>query len=103
MDTVSDAGEELWASLPDAALHPIRVPIVEALWWVHQPLSALGLVDVLDGALDMWEARYHLEALEELGVAEPVASEPTDTPKDPRQDPTLLVPYRLTVKRRDDG
>lgn len=67
---MSDDCEEFWAALPEQILHPARVLVVEALWWIGQPLSAIALVDVLDGYLSMWEALHHLRALEALGVAE---------------------------------
>jgi transcriptional regulator with XRE-family HTH domain len=50
-----------------------RVPRidVEALWRTGEPLSAIALVDLFDGRMSMWEAAYHLRALEELNVVEP--------------------------------
>lgn len=99
VDAVSDAREKLWASLPGAVLHPMRVPIVEAMWWLGQPLTALALVSVLDGALTVWEVAYHLEVLEELEAAESLPAATGNT----RQDASLLVPYRLKGQASGDG
>lgn len=96
---MTGAHDGLWASIPNEALHPVRVPIIEALWWVGRPLSALALVDVLDGFLTMWEATYHLRVLDELGVAEPVSAVTKKRPKGGR----LLEPYRLKGQEPGDG
>lgn len=63
--------EEFWLTLPERAFHPHRVPILEAFRWVAEPLSAIGLVDLLDGHITMWEAMHHLRALAELEVVKP--------------------------------
>lgn len=68
-------------------LDPIQVPMLEALWRIGEPLSAICMVDALDGYLSMWEAADHLEALQKLDVVEP-ASDGTS-----RGD--FNVPYRL--------
>ncbi len=64
-----DSGE-VRAGPPENVDHPYRVAIIEALLWVAEPLSAIGVVDVLDGYMSMWSAVAHLEALERLGVVE---------------------------------
>lgn len=66
--------EEFWSSVPEKALHPVREPILEAMWRVNKPVSAIDLVDVSDGLLTMWEALHHLQALEEIGVVEPTSA-----------------------------
>jgi len=81
--------EEFWLTVPEKVWHPIRVPIIEALWWIGEPLSAIALVDAFDGLLSMWEAAHHLRVLEELDVVEPLDSEAA------RND-LLDLPYRLT-------
>jgi hypothetical protein len=63
--------EEAWSTIPTKALHPVRVPMIEAFWRIDEPLSAIDLVDVLDGFLSMWEAAHHLRVLETLNVVEP--------------------------------
>jgi hypothetical protein len=60
--------EEFWAALPPKVLHPLRVPILEAFRWLGEPLSAVMIVDVLEGEVTMWDATVHLDALVRLGV-----------------------------------
>jgi hypothetical protein len=67
---MSNDCEEVWSTLPEWALHAARVPIVEALQWIGEPLSAIELVDVLDGYLSVWELAYHLRVLDALDVVE---------------------------------
>jgi len=95
---MSNGYEEFWSSLPETVPHPVRVPIVEALWWIGEPLSAIALVDVLDGFLSMWEAAHHLRVLDELDVAEP---SPVDIGNGPSRDDLFDVPYRLLAGRDD--
>lgn len=89
---VNSDQEEFWLILPAKALHPTRVPTIEALWWIGEPLSAVDLVDVHDGFLSMWEAAHHLRALESLGVTEPVLDAREGTRR------VFDVPYRLKKK-----
>ncbi|HEY7457072.1 MAG TPA: hypothetical protein VH703_07335 [Solirubrobacterales bacterium] len=66
---MSRSYEELWAAVPDKAMHATRVAIVEALWWIGEPISAIRLVDVFDGQLgSQWETLHHLRVLRRLGV-----------------------------------
>jgi hypothetical protein len=95
-DAMGDAHEEFWAILPEKVEHPIRVPIIEALWWIGEPLSAIALVDLFDGFLSMWEAAHHLNILEELDVVEP---SPVETASRTSRNDRFDVPYRL--KDRD--
>ncbi|HEU4905936.1 MAG TPA: hypothetical protein VFT19_07445 [Solirubrobacterales bacterium] len=60
--------EEFWAAMPPKALHPRRVPILEAFRCIGEPLSPVMVVDVLEGEVTMWEAAAHLDALVRLGV-----------------------------------
>jgi Helix-turn-helix domain len=91
---VSSAREEFWSVVPDEALHPVRVPVIEALWWIDEPLSPAATVDVLDGFLSTSEAVHHLRALRALGVVEPV---PAPTDKATKRG-LADVPYRLTER-----
>lgn len=75
-------GEEFWSIVPDKGFHPIRVPMIEALLWIGEPLSAIGLVDVLDGFLTMWEAAHHLQLLEALDLVEPTSAGSSDKGKE---------------------
>ncbi len=89
--------EEFWSTLPDKVLHAVRVPIIEALWWIGEPLSAIALVDVLDGDLSMWEAAYHLRVLEALKVVKPSSG---DTGRGTSGQDVFDLPYRLKDRRR---
>jgi len=91
---LSDDYERFWAALPAKAEHPRRVPMLEAFRWIGEPLSAIDTVDLLEGELDMWEAAYHLAALELLGVVE-VAR--VKRRRRQRRDDGLDVPYRLKL------
>lgn len=64
--------QEFWSNVPDEAMEPTRVKMLEALRRIGKPLSARQLVDVLDGDVSMWEVARHLSALEALGLVEPV-------------------------------
>lgn len=83
-------GDDFWDALDDHAPDPIQVPMLEALRRIGEPLSAVGMVDVLDGYLSMWEAADHLEALRALGVVEPIPTDPSSN-----QNSDFEVPYRL--------
>lgn len=84
--------QDFWSALPAKAVHPRRVPMLEAFRWIGEPLTAIDTVDVLDGELDMGEAAHHLAVLEELGVLEarPVKRRPGQ-----RRNDGFDVPYRL--------
>jgi hypothetical protein len=89
---MSDGWQEFWSGLPEKVEHPFRVLIVEALWRIGEPLSAIALVDVLDGEITMWDAARHLRALEELDVVEPSSVE---ADRGPSRNDFFDVPYRL--------
>ncbi len=89
---MSNGYEEFWSTLPEKVLHPVRVPIIEALWWIGEPLSAIALVDVLDGFLSVWEAAYHLRVLDAVDVTEPF---PVGTDRGASGNDLFGVPYRL--------
>lgn len=91
---MSSDREDFWPALPAKAMHPTRVPIIEALRWIGAPLSAIATVDVLDGYLSMSEAAHHLQALEALDVVEPVwPGRPT------ARREAFEAPYRLRVAK----
>jgi len=97
---MSNGYEEFWSTLPEKVLHPFRVPIIEALWWIGEPLSAIALVDVLDGSLSMWEAAHHLRVLDALGVVEPA---PVDTDGATSRNDLFDAPYRLKDRNSGEG
>jgi hypothetical protein len=84
--------EEFWSALPKKVLHPVRVPVIEALRWIGEPLSPIETVDVLDGFASMWEAAHHLRVLEALGVVKLI---PTDHGNGKRND-SFAEQFRLT-------
>jgi hypothetical protein len=63
----------LWPTLPEEAHQSVNVMLIEALWWIGEPLSARTMVDVLDGEVSMWEAGRHLRCLEALGVGRAIS------------------------------
>jgi len=84
--------DDLWDALEEVDLDPVQVAMLEALRWIGVPLSAIGLVDVLDGYLTMWEAQYHLEVLQKAGVVELVSA---DELGEPSSD--FDLPHRLSI------
>lgn len=84
-------GDDFWDALGHH-LDPIQVPMLEALWRIGVPLSAIDLVDVLDGYLTMWEAAHHLEVLQGRGVVEPTSGD-----KSSRQATGFDLTYRLRI------
>jgi len=90
--SVSGGVDEFWAGLPAKVEHRVRVPMLEALLWIGLPLSPREFVNVLDGDISMWDAAYHLQVLETLGVVAPVSAPPED---EPTQTDDFDEPYRL--------
>lgn len=84
--------EEFWSNVPDDAMEPARVKMLEALRRIGKPLSARQLVDVLDGDVSMWEAERHLKALEAFGVVKPAQDSSSEGKA---QEDDFDVPYRL--------
>jgi hypothetical protein len=97
---MSSAREEFWSTLPEKVSHPVRVPIIEAFWWIGEPLSAIELVDALDGFLSAWEVAHHLRVLDELNVVE-LSSVDTDR-RASRKD-LLDVLYHLKDRSTDES
>ena len=84
--------EEFWSNVPEEAMQPSRMKLLEALRGIGKPLSARQLVDVLDGEVSMWEAERHLRALGDLGVVKP--AENSSSEEKARED-DFDVRYRL--------
>lgn len=57
-----------WARLFAMLVHPTKVQIVEAMWWIDRPLSASEIQQVLDGEHSVSALSYHFKTLVELGV-----------------------------------
>ena len=98
---MSDDCERFWSSLPDKAFQPIRAQILEALRTIDAPLSAVELVDVLDGEITMWEAAHHLSALESFEVVKRVEGSRGD--HKPAREDELDARYRLEDRDSDDN
>lgn len=86
--------QDFWSALPPKAVHPRRVPMLEAFRWIGEPLTAIDTVDLLEGELDMWEAARHFGALEELDVLE---ARPVKRRRGQRRNDGFDVPYRLKL------
>lgn len=84
--------EECWSNVPEGAMQPTRVTILEALRRIGRPLSARQLVDVLDGDVSMWEVARHLSALQALGLVEPAEG---GAGEEKSREDGFDVPYRL--------
>jgi DNA-binding transcriptional ArsR family regulator len=60
-----------WASLVAATIHPVKVAIIEALLWVHVPLSGTELAEIFgNGDYNLDIVLYHLRGLVRLGLIE---------------------------------
>ncbi len=49
-------------------VHPTKVQIVEAMWWIDRPLSASEIRQVFDCEHSVSALSYHFKTLVELGV-----------------------------------
>jgi DNA-binding transcriptional ArsR family regulator len=62
-----------WNALVPHIVHPLKVRIVEALWWVGQPLSASDLTKLIgDEKFGLSHVSYHVATLGEAGALEVV-------------------------------
>lgn len=59
-----------WESLVASTVHSAKVAIVEALLWVHEPLSATELEEIFEGHYNLDTLLYHLRGLVRLEVIE---------------------------------
>lgn len=63
--------EFCWASLVASSVHPVKVAVVEAMSWVHEPLSATELEQLFgDHDYNLDVVLYHLRGLARLDVIE---------------------------------
>jgi hypothetical protein len=74
----ADAGGERfpWATLVSRVLLPVKVEIIEAMWWIGLPLAASDLLLVLDKGYSLSLLDYHVKALAEIGALRAVGTEP---------------------------
>jgi hypothetical protein len=66
-----------WDGLVPRVVHPLRVAIVEALWWVDLPLSATDFTKLIDDEeFGLSCIAYHVKRLAETGVIRVVRRRP---------------------------
>jgi Helix-turn-helix domain len=66
-----------WDVLVPHIVHPLKVSIVEALWWIGEPLSATDLMKVIgDEKYGLSHISYHMVKLANAGAIEVVGSRP---------------------------
>jgi hypothetical protein len=74
-----------WEPFLPHLVHPVKVAIVEALLWIGEPLSAVQFGRLLRGAGEGCResnVRYHLKHLAEIGVLEPISTDPERGPRE---------------------
>lgn len=63
-----------WGSLVASTVHPVKVAIVEALLWIHEPLSATELTESFGhNDYNPDTVLYHLKGLVQLDVIDVTA------------------------------
>jgi hypothetical protein len=74
----TDAGDERfpWDTLVSRVLLPVKVEVIEAMWWIGLPLAASDLLLVLDKDYSLSLIDYHMKALAKLGALQLVKTEP---------------------------
>jgi hypothetical protein len=74
----ADAGDGRfpWGALVSRVLLPVKVEIIEAMWWIGLPLAASDLLLVLDRVYSLSLLDYHVKELAKLGALRPVGTEP---------------------------
>jgi hypothetical protein len=65
-----------WEELASRLLHPTQLLIIEAIWWIEEPLSATLLQAVYEDQVDIGLFSYHCKRLEKLEVLEKVGEVP---------------------------
>jgi hypothetical protein len=61
-----------WEELALRLLHPTQLLIIEAIWWIEEPLSATLLQEVCENQIALGLFSYHCKRLEQLEVLEKV-------------------------------
>lgn len=62
-----------WEALVPLIVHPLKVTIIEAIWWIGEPLSATDLTKVIDEQkFGLSHVSYHLGKLGKIGALEVV-------------------------------
>jgi hypothetical protein len=65
-----------WEGLALRLLHPTQLLVIEAIWWIEEPLSATLLQGVYEGQISLSLFSYHCRRLEKLEVLEKVGEIP---------------------------
>jgi hypothetical protein len=61
-----------WGELAAKLMHPTQLLIIEAIWWIEEPLSASLLQEVYEGRVPLGSLSYHCRRLEALEILEQV-------------------------------
>jgi hypothetical protein len=67
----SGVPDRFWTALIARLLHPLQVQIIEAMWWIGQPLSASQLVQVFCKEQRLSAVSYHVQRLADIGALRP--------------------------------
>lgn len=66
-----------WDALVPQIVHPLKVMIIEAMWWIDEPLSASDLTKVIDEQrYGISHVSYHMVKLAGAGAIEVVRTRP---------------------------
>jgi hypothetical protein len=76
--STADAGDERfpWDALVSRVLLPVKVEVIEAMWWIGLPLAASDLLLVLDKGYSLSLLDYHVKELVKLGALRLAGTEP---------------------------
>jgi len=67
--TMNEGEPFAWDLLVPHIVHPLKVAIVEAMWWVGTPLSASDLTKLIDDpAYSLSHVSYHVGKFADCGV-----------------------------------
>jgi hypothetical protein len=60
-----------WQRLVPSMIHPTKVLVIEALWWIGEPLSATDFTKMFaEEKLNLSRLSYHVTTLADAGVLE---------------------------------
>lgn len=76
LSTQERHGSDFWVGLALKLLHPTQLLIIEAIWWIEEPLSATLLQEVYEDQIGLSLLSYHCKRLEALEVLEKVGEVP---------------------------
>lgn len=66
---MNEGGEPFrWETLVPHIVHPVKVPIIEALQWIRRPLSASLIEHMVSDEFSISNISYHMRALASVGV-----------------------------------